>query len=36
MAETKRATAERVATPRTGGQPVADTLKNLSNAIGAR
>ncbi|PSK56853.1 Protein LSM12 A [Elsinoe australis] len=36
MAETKRATAERVATPRTGGQPVADTLKNFSNAIGAR
>ncbi|KAG8623029.1 hypothetical protein KVT40_008005 [Elsinoe batatas] len=36
MAETKRASAERVATPRTGGQPAGEVLKNLSNAIGAR
>ncbi|PNS17531.1 hypothetical protein CAC42_8074 [Sphaceloma murrayae] len=36
MAETKRAAAERVATPRTGGQPAQDNFKNLSNAIGAR
>ncbi|KAF4548950.1 Anticodon-binding domain-containing protein [Elsinoe fawcettii] len=36
MAETKRASAERIATPRTGTQQGGDVLKNLSSAIGAR
>lgn len=37
MAESKKSAAgDRVATPRTGGQPNSDTLKTLSSAIGAR